>query len=173
MADRWSDVRRAFAGARVGHLALDDRGGDLEARVTPGWFWASVAWLCFCLLFWAFIGSLVFVPALITRELPRDALIWLLFWAFMGFWICYASRDYLVRETLVLTGGTLVLKRNYLVFTTTESFRAGEVRDVRASGLVNGTVEFEAGGRIRRLRAHLEKRDARRLVEGLRRRLNN
>ena len=172
MAERWSGVRRSLAVARVGRLDLEDRGGDLEARVRPGWFWASVAWLCFILAFWAFIGALAFVPALIARELPRGVLIWGPFWAFSGLWICYVSRDYLVRETLVFTGGKLTLKRNYLVFDLSESFRAEEVRDLRAVGPDNGTVEFEAGGRTRRLRARLEERDARRLVEEMRRRLN-
>ena len=87
-------------------------------------------------------------------------------------WLCYVSRDYLVRETLVFAGGKLTLKRNYLVFDLTESFRAEEVRDLRAVGPDNGTVEFEAGGSTRRLRARLEERDARKLMEELRRRLN-
>lgn len=171
-AERWSGVRRSFAGARVGRLDLDDQGRDLEARVRPGWFWASVAWLCFVLAFWAFIGAMVFVPGLIARELSRGVLVWGLFWAFLGLYICYVSRDYLVRETLVFAGGKLTLKRNYLVFDLTESFRAEEVRDLRAVGPDNGTVEFEAGGRTRCLRARLEERDARLLVEELRRRLN-
>jgi hypothetical protein len=171
LAERGSGVRRAFAVARVGRLDLDDRGEDLEARVRPGWFWASVAWLCFILAFWAFIGALVFVPALISREPPQGVLAWILFWALFGLWICYVSRDYLVRETLVFADGTLTLTRNYLVFDLTESFRAEGVRDLRAAGPDNGTAEFEAGGRTRRLRARLEERDARKLVEKLRRHL--
>ena len=51
------------------------------------------------------------------------------------------------------------------------SLRAEGVRDLRAAGPDNGTVEFEAGGRTRRLRARLEERDARKLVEKLRRHL--
>jgi hypothetical protein len=172
LAERGSGVRRAFAVARVGRLDLDDRGEDLEARVRPGWFWASVAWLCFILAFWAFIGALVFVPALISREPPQGVLAWILFWALFGLWICYVSRDYLVRETLVFAGGKLTLKRYCLIVTLTESFRAEEVRDLRVAGMGNGTVEFEAGGRTRRLRARLEERDARKLVGELRRRLN-
>jgi hypothetical protein len=133
----------------VARLDLDDRVEDLVARVRPVWFWASVAWLCFILAFWAFIGAMVFVPALIEQELPPGVLIWGSFWAFLGLGICYVSRDYLVRETLVFAGGKLTLKRNYLVFDLSESFRAEEVRDLRAVGPDNGTVEFEAGaGRV-------------------------
>ena len=172
MAERWSGVRRAFAVARVGRLDLDERGEDLEARVRPGWFWVSFAWLCFILTFWSFIGALVFVPALIARELPRGVLIWGPFWAFSGLLICYVSREYLVRETLVFARGTLTLKRNYLIVTLTESFRAEEVRDLRAAGMGNGRVEFEAGGRARWLRTRLGGRDARKLVEVLRRHLD-
>lgn len=179
MAERWSGVRRAFAVARtdlavarVGRLDLDNRGEDLEARVKPGWFWASVAWLCFILAFWVFIGALVFVPALITQESPRGVLAWILVWALSGLFICYASREYLVREALVFAGGKLTLKRNYLVVTLTESFRAEEVRYLRVAGMGNGMVEFEAGGRTRRLRARLEERDARKLVGELRRHLS-
>ena len=173
MAERWSGVRRAFAGDRVGRLDLAERGGDLEARLRPGWFWASVAWLCFILAFWAFIGTMVLVPALLARPLPRGVLmIWGPFWAFFGLLICYVSGDYLVRETLVFDGGKLTLKRNYLVFGLSASFRAQEVRDVRAVGPGNGTVEFEAGGGTHRLRTRLEERDARKLVEELRRHLN-
>jgi len=168
----FADARTDLAVARVGRLDLDDRGEDLEARLRPGWFWASVAWLCFILTFWAFIGALVFVPALITREPPRGMLAWILFWALFGLWICYVSRNYLVRETLVFARGKLTLKRNYLVVTLTESFRAEEVRDLRVAGRGNGTVEFEAGGRTRRLRARLEERDARKLVGELRRHLS-
>jgi hypothetical protein len=171
LAKRWLGARRAFAAARVGRLDLDDRGGELVARVRPGWFWASVAWLFFIPAFWVFIGALVFVPALIARQLPRGVMIWGPFWAFSALWICYVSRDYLVRETLVFADGTLTLTRNYLVFDLTESFRAEGVRDLRAAGPDNGTVEFEAGGRTRRLRARLEERDARKLVEKLRRHL--
>ena len=109
---------------RVGRLDLAERGGDLEARLRPGWFWASVAWLCFILALWAFIGASVLVPALSARELSRGVLIWGPFWALVGLCICYVSRDYLVRETLILTGGKLTLKRNYLVFALTASFRA-------------------------------------------------
>ena len=157
---------------RVGRLDLAERGGDLEARLRPGWFWASVAWLCFILALWAFIGASVLVPALSARELSRGVLIWGPFWALVGLCICYVSRDYLVRETLILTGGKLTLKRNYLVFALTASFRAQEVRALQAVGPDNGTVEFEAGGRTFRLRARLQERDARKLVEELRRRLN-
>ena len=157
----------------MGHLDLDERDGDLEARLRPGWFWASVAWLCFILAFWAFIGASVLVPALIARELPRGVLlIWGPFWTLVGLCICYVSRDYLVRETLVLTGGKLTLKRNYLVFALSASFRAQEVRDLRAVGPGNGTLEFEAGGATHRLRTRLEERDARNLVGELRRHLN-
>ena len=179
MAERWSGVRRAFtvarvdlAAARVDRLDLDDRGEDLEARVRPGWFWASVAWLCFIIAFWGFIGAFTLPSVFYGQELSRDYLLWALCWIAMVALICYASRDYIVTETFVLAGGRLTLKRNYLVVTLRESFCAEEVRDLRVAGRGNGTVEFEAGGRTRRLRARLEERDARKLVGELRRRLN-
>ena len=180
MAERWSGVRRTFAVARadlaavrVGRLDLDCRGEGFEARVRPGWFWASVAWSCFILAFWAFIGAMVLVPALLARPLPRGVLmIWGPFWAFFGLLICYVSRDYLVRETLVVAGDKLTLKRNYFVLALSASFRAEEVRDLRAVGPGNRTVEFEAGGGTHRLRTRLEEREARKLVGELKRRLN-
>ena len=184
MAERWSGVRRAFwvfAGARkvrtgthAGHLDLDDLGEGLEARVRPGWFGYSVAWLCFILAFWAFIGGMVIVPALLARQLPRgDVLMfWVPFWAFCGLLICYVSGDYVVRETLIVAGGKLTLKRNYLVFALSASFRAEEVRDLRAVGPGNGRVEIEVGDGTHRLRTRLAERDARKLVEELRRHLS-
>ena len=181
MAERWSGVRRAFwvfAGARrappVGHLDLDDRGEDLKARVRPVWFGPSVAWLCCILAFWAFIGGMFIVPALLARQLPRGEVLmfWVPFWAFCGLLICYVSGDYVVRETLVVAGGKLTLKRNYLLFALSASFRAEEVRDLRAVGPGNGTVEFEVEGGTHRLRARLEERDARKLVGELRRHLS-
>ena len=182
MAVRWSGVRRAFwvfAGARevrtgthVGHLDLDDRGEDLEARVRPRWFGPSVVWLCFILAFWGFIGAFTLPSVFYGQELSRDYLLWALIWIAMGASICYVSGDYVVRETLVVAGGKLTLKRNYLVFALSASFRAEEVRDLRAVGPGNGTVEFEVEGGTHRLRARLEERDARKLVEELRRRLN-
>jgi len=184
LAERWSGLRRAFADARgdladaysdarVGRLDLGDRGEDLKARVRPGWFGASVAWLCFILAFWAFIGAFTLPSVFYGQELSRDHLLWTLSWIAMLALICYVSGDYVVRETLVFAGGKLTLKRNYLVFVLTESFRAEEVRDLRAVGPDNGTVEFEAGGRTRRLRTRLEERDSRKLVGELRRHLNS
>jgi hypothetical protein len=166
-------ARADLAAVRVGRLDLDCRGEGFEARVRPGWFWASVAWSCFILAFWAFIGAMVLVPALLARPLPSGVLmIWEPFWAFFGLLICYVSRDYLVRETLVVAGDKLTLKRNYFVLALSASFRAEEVRDLRAVGPGNGRVEFEAGGGTHRLRTRLEEREARKLVGELKRRLN-
>ena len=181
MAERWSGVRRAFwvfAGARevrtrhVGHLDLDDRGEGLEARVWSGRFGPSVAWLCFILAFWGFIGAFTLPSVFYGQELSRDYLLWASIWIAMGAFICYVGGDYVVRETLIVAGGKITLKRNYLVFALSASFRAEEVWDLRAVGPGNGRVEIEVGGGTHRLRTRLEERDARKLVEELRRRLN-
>jgi hypothetical protein len=181
LAERWSGVRRAFwvfAGARqrpsppVGHLDLDDRGEGLEARARPGGFGYSVAWLCFILAFWGFIGAFTLPSVFYGQELSRDYLLWALIWIAMGALICYVSGDYVVRETLVVAGGKLTLERNYLVFALSASFRAEEVRDLRAVGPGNGRVEIEVGGGTHRLRTRLAERDARKLVEELRRHLS-
>ena len=181
MAERWSGVRRAFwvfAGARevrtrhVGNLDLDDRCEGLEARVWSGWFGPSVAWLCFILAFWGFIGAFILPSVFYGQELSRDYLLWASIWIAMGAFICYVSGDYVVRETLIVAGGKMTLKRNYLVFALSASFRAEEVWDLRAVGPGNGRVEIEVGGGTHRLRTRLEERDARKLVEELRRRLN-
>jgi hypothetical protein len=181
LAERWSGVRRAFwvfAGARqrpgppVGHLDLDDRGEGLEARARPGGFGYSVAWLCFILAFWGFIGAFTLPSVFYGQELSRDYLLWALIWIAMGALICYVSGDYVVRETLVVAGGKLTLKRNYLVFALSASFRAEKVRDLRAVGPGNGRVEIEVGGGTHRLRTRLAERDARKLVEELRRHLS-
>jgi hypothetical protein len=181
LAERWSGVRRAFwvfAGARevrtghVGHLDLDDRGEGLEARVWPGWFGPSVAWLCFILAFWGFIGAFTLPSVFYGQELSRDYLLWASIWIAMGAFICYVSGDYVVRETLIVAGGKLTLKRNYLVFALSASFRAEEVRDLRAVGPGNGRVEIKVGDGTHRLRTRLAERDARKLVEELRRHLS-
>ena len=156
----------------MGRLDLAERGGDLEARLRPGWFWASLAWLCFILAFWGFIGAFTLPSVFYGQELTRDYLLWALGWIAMVAWICYVSRDYVVRETLVVAGGKLTLKRNYLVFALSASFRTEEVWDLRVVGPDNGTVEFEVEGGTHRLRARLEERDARKLVEELRRHLS-
>jgi len=167
-----------FAGARerpvahVGHLDLDDLGEGLEARARPGWFGPSVAWLCFILAFWGFIGAFTLPSVFYGQEVSRDYLLWALIWIAMGAFICYVSGDYVVRETLIVAGGKLTLKRNYLVFALSASFRAEEVQDLRAVGPGNGTVEFEVGGGTHRLRARLEEGDARKLVGELRRHLS-
>jgi hypothetical protein len=161
---------RKGGGIRKGRLALDDRGEKLEAHVRPRWFLASVAWFCFVVAFWVVIGALTLPAVFYGQELSRDYMLWGAIWIVMLVCICYVSRNYLITETLVLVGGVLTLKRSYLVFARTESFRAEEVENLRAAG--HGTVEFEAGGGTRWLRTPLEERDARRLVEELGERLN-
>ena len=123
-------------------------------------------------MFWGVIGALTLPAVFYGQEFSRDNLLWGASWIVMLVWICYVSRNYLVTETLVLAGGALTLKRDYLIFARTETFRAEEVKNLRAAGPGDGRVEFEAGGRRRWLRTPLEERDARRLVEELGERLN-
>jgi hypothetical protein len=137
-------------------------------RIRSDWLWVSVVWLCLILAFWGFIGALILPAIFYGRDLSRDYLLWSVGWIVMVVWICYVSRDYLVTETLVLAGDVLTLNRNYLIFTSTESFRADEVENLRAAGIDDGTVEFEVGDRTYYLRNRLNGRDAQRVVEELR-----
>ena len=58
--------------------------------------------------------------------------------------LTYQSRGDLLVETISVRDGALVLRRDYLILRTTESFSFEEVEGLRAG---NRTVEFEALGK--------------------------
>lgn len=81
--------------------------------------------------------------------------------------VLFLSRHLFVEEIITLSKGVLTLKRSYVVFTSSKSFRVEEVENLRNGGLDDGTIEFEVGGRTHYLRNRLREQTARTLVEEL------
>ena len=158
--------RVLWASLGRGHFAA-------SVRTPRGWVASFVA--CLVAFASAGIGALALLPALRGPSPAADLpfLVFLLLLLLLAATVFYGGRDYaMLGEDVELSGGVLTLTRRYPFSSRSEPLRAGEVGNLRAAGLGNGTVGFEARGRARWLRTRLDERDARRLVEELRGRLD-